>query len=161
MKSKKFWCSSNFVSTMLINSTYSWIIFGLWKKNAYNHFIASSIFPTMPSLKKIWTTKLVWWFIQRTLIIKKTLTPSILNVINLDAFFLGKIIKKHHGINQNALQIIKSGPSITHYKDNNKGVFLPIFNHIGMYGNPRLLVNSCDFITRKRNEPNTLNQIFG
>jgi len=53
---------------------------------------------------------------------KKTLTPSILNVINLDAYFLGKIIKEHHGINQNALQIIKSGPSITHYKDNNKSV---------------------------------------
>jgi len=37
-------------------------------------------------------------------------------------FFLEKSSKKHHGINQNAFQIIKSGPSITHHKDNNKGV---------------------------------------
>jgi hypothetical protein len=30
-----------------------------------------------------------------------------------------------------------------------------------MSGNPRLLIKSCNFITRKKDEPNTFNQRFG
>ncbi len=55
-------------------------------------------------------------------------------------------------------KLSKVAPSTIHCKDNNKGVCCQ-FSNTSTYGNPRLLIHGCNFITRKRNKPSSLNQI--
>ncbi len=40
-------------------------------------------------------------------------------------------------------------------------ILLLIFNHISMYGNPRLLIVAMNSSRKERNEPNIFNQTFG
>ncbi len=42
--------------------------FVMYETNMHTNFVPHLIFPIMPSLEKIWTTKFMWWFIQCTLI---------------------------------------------------------------------------------------------